>query len=49
MTNEPALELISRMQTLLTKTTKVPYGYNSLEEWRKTVEVKIKFIKQKKK
>jgi len=35
------------MQTLLIQTTRVPYGYKSLGEWRKTVESKIKEIKKK--
>jgi len=44
---EAALELITRMESLLTSTTRTPYGYNNIYEWRKTVETKIKEIKNK--
>jgi len=49
MANEAALELITRMESLLTSTTRTPYGYNNIYEWRKAVETKIKFLKQKEK
>jgi len=48
MANESAIQLITRMENLtLTSPTRTPYQYNSIWEWRKTVENKIKEIKKK--
>jgi len=50
MSNQSAIELIFRMNNLLlTSTTRTPYQYNSIWEWRKEVENKIKEIKKKEK
>jgi len=47
--NQPALDLISRMETLLAQTTRVPYGYNSLGEWIVSYRKKIDEIIKKEK
>lgn len=50
MPNEQAIELLTRMRDLLlTSTIRKPYGYNSIWEWRKSMQEKIKYIKQKEK
>jgi len=47
MTHTPAIELISRMEDLLTSTIRKPYGYKNIWEWKKSMQEKIKYIKEK--
>jgi hypothetical protein len=40
-------ELLKRMKNLLTSTTRTPYGYKNIWEWRKEVDSKINFLTKK--